>query len=52
MIVVIEGPSAAGKTSWVRRYQPDVAVWERRPAHSSRPGVIGAILAMAEGVTA
>lgn len=32
MIVVIEGPSAAGKTTWVRRHHPDVAVWERRPS--------------------
>lgn len=30
MIVVVEGPSAAGKTSWVRRHHSDVGVWERQ----------------------
>lgn len=28
MIVVVEGPSAAGKTTWVRAHHPTVAVWE------------------------
>lgn len=28
MIAVVEGPSAAGKTSWVRRHHEQCAVWE------------------------
>lgn len=31
MIAVIEGPSAAGKTSWVRRHHEQSAVWEYQP---------------------
>ena len=28
MIVVVEGPSAAGKTTWCQRHFPDQTVWE------------------------
>lgn len=31
MIVVVEGPSAAGKTTWVRKHHGPVAVWETEP---------------------
>ena len=30
MIVVVEGPTAAGKTSWVTTHHSRVAVWEYR----------------------
>lgn len=39
MIVVVEGPSAAGKTTWVRRYHGDVEVPEyRRTGAEPRAG--------------
>ncbi len=43
MIVAIEGPTAAGKTSWVTTHHSGVAVWEYRspgnePDRSTYPG--------------
>jgi len=32
MIIVVEGPTAAGKTSWVTAHHSQVAIWEYRSA--------------------
>lgn len=47
MIVVVEGPSAAGKTTWVRKYHASVAVWEDEPVGET-PGHDGDERAYAE----
>ena len=39
--MVVEGPSAAGKTTWVRTHHPDVAVWEHPPAADPVPLGVG-----------
>jgi hypothetical protein len=33
MIIVVEGPSAAGKTTWAARFAPELVVSESRPMH-------------------
>ena len=52
MIVVVEGPTAAGKTTWVRRHFADSAVWEytadgREPSDDAGADAIGAYWAEA-----
>ena len=36
MIVVVEGPSAAGKTTWCRTHFPDQTVWEHSVSDSAQ----------------
>jgi hypothetical protein len=36
MIVVVEGPSAAGKTTWCRTHFPDQTVWEHSVSNAVR----------------
>ncbi|MEU8238154.1 hypothetical protein AB0C07_07915 [Actinoplanes missouriensis] len=38
MIVVVTGPSAAGKTTWCRRHAPDATVPEHVPGPGEAPG--------------
>jgi hypothetical protein len=52
MIVVVEGPTAAGKTTWVRKHHADSAVWEytpdgREPGGDADANVVGAYWAEA-----
>lgn len=46
MIVVVEGPTATGKTTWVRTHHADTAVWEyksdgREPDDDARADAVG-----------
>lgn len=50
MIVVVEGPSATGKSTWVHKHHEDVAVWEYRgtgagPSRRTDPITAGAFWA-------
>jgi hypothetical protein len=52
MIVVVEGPTAAGKTTWVQEHHADSAVWEYRsdgcePGDDADVNVLGAYWAHA-----